>query len=100
MDAVMVRRGTIDFLHGCFGFLSAPLAVDVARSFWEEQDSAPKDRNPDEANADRQTPGNWTAALMLVGAEIDARGQEDTEGDEELVGADQSTTNVTWASFG
>ena len=100
MDGIMVSWSTVDLHHGLLCFLDFAMAVLITRGLGEEEDSDCEDDRPDECYAHWNPPGCSLVTLMLVGAEVDAGGQENTESDEELVRRDQGATNMARSGFG
>ena len=85
VDAVVVRWRTVHLGHGLASFLCPALAIRVSRCLRKEEDTGAQDERPDEADANDDAPGCGLVTLMLVDAKVEAGGQEDTEGDEQLV---------------
>jgi len=74
-------------------------ALDVVTwGIWESQETTSKDKGPCELD------GNWDAVLSRVTDVLcdvnDDGGEEDTNGDTELVTCNQSTTNSLWSLRG
>ena len=70
---------------------------EVTRRLWEQEETATKDYSPEELD------GDWNAvragvATILSGV-VDARGEEQTNGDAELVARDNGATNLAWCDF-
>jgi len=78
------------------GCLLEPASLDeVARRVWEEHQANAENESPKELD------GNWDAVSSSVGTVLGGinnnGGEEDTNGDTELVTSDEGTTNFLWA---
>jgi hypothetical protein len=79
----MVFGNTVRLGDRCSCALNAALTVLPARRFAKEHDSNCHDDRPDETNAHGNSPGRRSDGAL--GAVVDAVGDEDAQGDEELV---------------
>lgn len=63
-----------------------------------------EDHSDDENDTPEPSDGHWNAVgagvLAGLGSKVDCRGGEDTDGDEQLVRADDGTTDVLWSRLG
>lgn len=99
VDSIVVSRGAEDLHHRLLCLLRPTHAIVVARGIWEEKDASTENSSEYPANGDDDTPGAGVAALVLIGAEVEAGREEDTESDEELVGGNQGAADPGWCGL-
>ena len=92
-DDLVVLRHTIQLSHGGTGLVDAAVAEVETRRLREESHTTTEDDGEQEGQTEGDTPLGST--LKGVGTQVDEVGQEDTEGDEQLVATDHGTTDVT-----
>jgi hypothetical protein len=100
VHGVMMSWGAVDFDHCLTGFVSPSSSVRVAGRFVEEENANAQDDQVHKTNADDNAPAGRAGALVLVGAKIEAGGEEDSQGDEELISGNESTSNPGRSCFG
>ena len=100
MHRVVMCRSAKDADHGLASLVDTTSAVVIPGRLREEEDTNAQNGGEDPADADHNTPGARVLALVFVGAEVEAGGEEDAESDEELVGRNQSTTNPRRSGLG
>lgn len=71
------------------------LLDEVTGRVGEEEQTASEDQSPWELNSNGDTVG--TGVVVVLGAVDNARGEQDTNGNAELVTSDESTTNLAGA---
>lgn len=81
----VVLSSTVDFAERLFGAFGFAMAEFETGCFGEEEDTDTEDDGPDPAEADHDAPGGGGVALVSYGAVVEAGGEEDAHGDEELV---------------
>lgn len=96
-DAVVVLGDTIESGQGEAGLVDATTTVVKTRRLGEEEHTTTKGKSKDEGQAQGDTP--LAGVVESFGTQIEEVGQEDTEGDEELVATDNGTTDVTGGRF-
>merc|ERR1712187_192179 len=74
------------------------MTVVETRRLGEEEHATTEDKGEEEGQTQSDTPLSGTT-LEVLGAQVDEVGEEDTEGDEELVATDDGTTDVTGGGF-
>ena|SRR5947209_2145418 len=99
MDAVVVRWGAVDLAHSFFGFFATAFTESIARRLWEKKDAEAENDGPEPADPEGDTPRGRVILLVFVGAKVNACRKENAQGDEELVSADQRTSDVSWRRF-
>ena len=77
--------------------VDVPVPEIVPRTLGEEQHTTTKSKGKKEGQAQGDTP--LGSAFHGLGSQVDTVGQEDTQGDEELVATDNGTTDVTGGRF-
>lgn len=92
-DDLVVLRHTVQLGHGGTGLVDAAVAEVKTRRLGEESHTTTEDDGEQEGQTESDTPLGST--LQGVGTQVDEVGQEDTEGDEQLVATDHGTTDVT-----
>jgi len=80
------------------GLLELAVLDKVTWGLWEEEETGGEDDSPEELDGDWDSVGSGIIAV-LCGVD-DAVGEEDTDGDAELVAGDQSTTDLLWRDLG
>ena len=109
----MILADAMEFSDVLAGFIDVTISEIETWSFGEEEDAESQDERPGEADADGDTPGSSVGDGFC--AEVDEVGEENTDGDEELVAAvivslglkewncdnlpNNSTTNVSWRAL-
>ena len=68
---------------------------EVAGRIWEEEQTTAKDDTPGELNADGDA--IRAGAIVVFGGIVDAGGQQETDGDTELITGNKSATDFTRA---
>lgn len=91
-DDTVVGGDTVELGHDLAGLLHTAVTVGVARGLGQEQGTDTEDQGPGKANAHGDAPRG--SRLNALGAEVDNVGDEDTEGDEQLEGADHGTADL------
>lgn len=89
----MVLRHTVQLGHGSASPVDAAVAEVETRRLGEESHTTTEDNGEQEGQTEGDPP--LGSALQGVGTQVDQVGQEDTEGDEQLVATDHRTTHVT-----
>lgn len=93
VDSIVVGRSAVH-LHECVSSLfDSATAVVKSRSFAKRQHANAKDDGPDPAKTNDDAPRGRAVFLVRIRAVVEAGGQEDSHGDEQLVGTDESATN-------
>lgn len=92
-----ILRLATDIRKRLRGLLQLALLDEVARGLWEYGQPDRKDDGPQELY------GDWdpiaSCVVAVLGSIDDAVGQEDTNGDTELVTGDQGATHSLWCNF-
>lgn len=96
-DAYMVFRDTVEHCQSALGTLRLPVTELVARALREECHTATKDQSEEECESQSDAP--LAGTIHGVGTQVDAVGQEDTEGHKKLVATDHGTTDVSRSTF-
>lgn len=97
-DAVVVLGDTVELGEVATGVVDAAMTVVETRRLGEEEHATTEDKGEEEGQTQSDTPLSGTT-LEVLGAQVDEVGEEDTEGDEELVATDDGTTDVTGGGF-
>lgn len=96
-DAVVVLGDAVELGQVGAGSFGITLAVVVTRRFGEAKHTTTQGDGEEEGQAQGDTP--LAGVGEGFGTQVDAVGQEDTEGDEQLVAANNGTTNMTGSRF-
>jgi hypothetical protein len=72
--------------------LVVAMAKSVSGCFWEKQNASTEDESPEERDSDRNAPRGRTANRL--GTEVDEVRNKNADGDEQLVTADNSTSQM------
>lgn len=97
-DAVVVLGDTVELGEVATGVVDTAVTVVETRRLGEEEHATTEGKGEEEGQTQSDTPLGGTA-LDILGAKVDEVGEEDTEGDEELVATDDGTTDVTGGGF-
>lgn len=93
----VVLRNAIEFGQVGSASVDIPTAEIKSRALGEEQHTTTQTKGKEEGQAQGDTPLGGT--FQALGSQVDAVGKEDTQGDEELVAADNRTTDMTGRRF-
>lgn len=93
VHGVVMRWCSKDLDHGLKGFLGPAFSIVVTWGIREEEDSNSQNEEEGPSNTDDDSPRSRAFALVLVHSIVEACGKKDTQGDEQLVGRDESSTN-------
>ena len=97
-NSAVVDWNSVETGHGLESASVLASADIETRRLWHE------DHPDDENDTPEPSDGHWNAVgagvLAGLGSEVDGRGGEDTDGDEQLVRADDGTTDVLWCRLG
>ena len=74
------------------GLLEVALLDEVTWGFWEQQKTTTEDESPEDLDGNRDTVRS--AVSSVLGSIVDARSEEDTDGDAELVSGDECSTDL------
>lgn len=96
-DVLRVLRLTTDAGEGLARLLYPTTLDVVTRGVWQEQKTTTEDETEDELETDRHAV--LSGALVVFDAVVDARGEQQTDSDAELVTGDQGTTNLLRANL-
>ena len=98
LDVLRVGWLTTEAAESLASLLDTATLDKVTWGVWKEEETTTKNDTEDELDAD------WDAVRASVGAVlsgiVDARSEEETNGNTELVSRDESATNLTWADLG
>lgn len=95
LDVVGVLRLASDTGQGVDGLLDLALLDEVTGRVGEEHQTTTEDQSPGELNGNGDTVG--AGVVVVLGAVDNARGEQDTDGNAELVTSNESTTNLAGA---
>lgn len=91
-NETVVVGNTIQLDHGSLGFFDTAHAVGIARRLGKKQNTDTEDQRPGKTDAHGDTPGG--GRVHALGAIVDAGGNEDTKGDEQLEGTGIISTGI------
>lgn len=91
----MVGWYPIYFRHGLSGLVDLTMTVVESRCFGKGQYTDSEDSGRNEGESEGDLPRCCFSGLMAFCSVVEDCGQEDTECDEELVGGDQSSADVS-----
>jgi hypothetical protein len=94
----VVSREAAEFAQGDTGLVHEAALDEVAGRFWEEEHAYDEDDGPCELHCDGDAVG--ACVLALVGGVIDDGGEEEADGDGELVGAYNGAADPFGGGFG
>lgn len=86
-DGIMIIRCTIHARQRPLRVVDPPLTIYVSGRLAEGPDPEAQDERPQPTQTDDDAPRGGAAGLVGVGAVVEARGEKDAQGDEELVRA-------------
>lgn len=92
-NRVMVLRRAVHASQRGPRIVDLALAVHVPGRLLEGPDTDTQDEGPQPAQPNDDAPGGRAVHLVRVGAVVEARGEEDAQGDEELVRAHQGPSD-------
>lgn len=98
LDIVGVLGLASDTGQGVDGLLNFTLLDKVTGRVGEEEQTTTEDQSPGELDGDGDTVG--ASVVVVLGAVDNARGEQDTNGNAELVTSDESTTDTARALQG
>lgn len=96
-DAVVILRDTVEFGQVRPASVDIALTVVITRTLGEEEHATAQRKGKEESETQGDTP--LTGVFHGFGAQVDTVRQEDTQSDEELVAANNRTTDVTRGRF-
>ena len=91
-DNIVVLRHSVETRYGGTGSVDFSVAVVVPRTLREHGHATTENEGEEEGQAESDTPLGST--FKALGSQVNAVSQEDTEGDEKLVGTNHGTTDV------
>lgn len=91
----MVGWYPIYFRHGCGGLVDLTMTVVEPRCFGKAQDTYREDSGRYEGETEGDLPGCGFTGLVAFRSVIEDCGQEDSECDEELVGGNQGSADMS-----
>lgn len=95
LDILRVLRLASDTGQGVDSLLDLTLLDEVTGRVGEEEQTATENQSPGELNGDGDTVG--ASVVVVLGAVDNARGEQDTNGNAELVTSNESTTDLARA---
>jgi hypothetical protein len=98
LDVVRVTGLATESGQGVAGSLNVTTLDEVARRVGEEEETTTENNTEDELDTDGNTVRG--SAVDVLGTVVDARGQQETNGDAELVTGNESTSDLARADLG
>jgi hypothetical protein len=96
-DADVVLGNTVKLSEGSLGAFHLSMTEFKAGAFREEDHTTAQDQSEEEGETKGNAP--LSSAIHGVGTQVDTVGEEDTQGNEQLVATDHRTTDVTGGTF-
>ena len=98
LDIFAVLGLSANAREGVRSFIKPALLDIVTRRLGQEEQTGGQDDGPEKLNADGNTVG--TRVVAVLGSVIDAVGEQDTDGYEELITRHDSPADFAWSDFG
>ena len=97
MNDQMIFRYPVEFGHRSSGLLNVAISVAKTGCFWEEENSKAENDSPEPADTHDDPPGS--SVVDRFGTKVDEVGNQDTDGDEQLVAADDGSSDMVRSAF-
>jgi len=97
LDVLRVGWLTTQAAKSITSLLNATTLDEVTWGVWKEEKTDTKNKTEDELDTDWDTVRASVRAVL--GGVVDARSEEETDGNAELVSRDEGTTNLAWADL-